>query len=360
MMATNDADADRWQKVLDRRAGLEGGFVYAVTTTGIYCRPDCPSRRPKRENVRFFDGPAAAEAAGYRPCRRCRPEAETDPHAARIAAACERLRGEAPPPLAELAAEAGLSPYHFHRLFTQATGLTPRRFAAACRADRFRAALDAGQTVTAATYEAGYGSPSRLHGDSAAPDGVAPSAYRKGGAGLTLRWAVAPCWLGLVLVAATDRGICAIALGDDATALRADLAARFPRAALVPGGDGFDALIAAAVATVERPDRPVALPLDVQGTAFQQRVWRALRALPPGTTTTYGALAAALGQPSAVRAVAGACAGNPVAVAVPCHRVIGRDGGLHGYRWGLERKRALLDREAGANARRQVSLVEKA
>lgn len=341
-------DEARWAAVQGRRADPDlGGFVYAVSSTGIYCRPDCPSRRPKRENARFFDSPALAEAEGYRPCRRCRPERRTDDRAARVAAACRRLREEEPTPaLADLAAEAGLSPWHFHRVFKQATGLTPRAFAAACRAERFRAALAAGETVTAATYTAGYSSPSRLHEDGLARGGMAPSVRRQGGAGLTIRWALAPCWLGLALVAATDRGLCAIELGDDGEALRAALAGRFPRAELVPGDAAFGTLVAAAVVAVERPERPVDLPLDMQGTAFQRRVWQALRTLPPGTTTTYSALAEALGRPEAVRAVAGACARNRVAVAVPCHRVIGRDGGLHGYHWGLERKRALLDREA--------------
>jgi AraC family transcriptional regulator of adaptative response/methylated-DNA-[protein]-cysteine methyltransferase len=345
----------RWAAVLARDPRADGQFVYAVRTTGIYCRPSCPSRRARPRNVAFYATPAEATAAGFRPCRRCTPDRARKPSAtaAAIAAACRRIdESDAAPPLATLAREAGFSPAHFHRAFKRATGLTPRAYAAARARARVQAGLAAGETVTAAIYDAGYSSSSRFYERDAAMFAMTPTAFRKGGAGEEIRFAAGRSSLGAVLVAATARGVCAVLLGADQAALQRDLAARFSRARLVPGDDTFRAVVKRAIDLVEHPERGFDLPLDVRGTAFQERVWRALRELPPGTTTTYGAIAARLGKPDAVRAVASACAANPVAIAIPCHRVVRGDGALAGYRWGVARKRALLAREAGAKTRK--------
>jgi AraC family transcriptional regulator of adaptative response/methylated-DNA-[protein]-cysteine methyltransferase len=342
-----DPDADRWGAVLARDPGAAGRFVYAVRTTGVYCRPGCPARRPNRANVRFFATPAGAEAAGFRACRRCRPGADAggEPDA-RVVAACRRIERSRPAPtLAVLARAAGLGPSRFHELFRDHTGLTPRAYAAAVRAGRVREALAGRSTVTAAIAGAGYASSGRFYEEAPPVLGMSPATFRAGGDGVRIRHADGRCSLGAVLVAATDRGVCAILLGDDPDALRDDLRRRFPAAAIEPGDAAFAATVAAVVALVERPAIGLGLPLDIRGTAFQRRVWEALRAIPIGTTTSYAALAASLGRPSAVRAVAAACAANPLAVAVPCHRVVRSDGALAGYRWGLARKAALLQRE---------------
>lgn len=327
----------------------DADFVYAVVTTGVYCRTSCRARRPRRENARFFRTTAEARAAGYRPCKRCRPDAApADVRVAeRIAELCRAIDGriDDPPTLADLADQAGLSPSHTHRLFKRVTGLTPRGYAQARRAQRFREGLAGAPTVTAAIYEAGFGSSSRCYEKADAMLGMTPSAYRAGAPGKVIRYAIGPCSLGRVLVAATERGICAILLGDGAEELVADLRGRFGAAELAPSAE-LAAELADVVATVDDPSRPFALPLDVRGTAFQQKVWEALRTIPCGQTTTYSELAAAIGKPKAVRAVASACANNPVAVVVPCHRVRRKDGGLAGYRWGVDRKRMLLDRES--------------
>ena len=341
----------RWTAVAARDRGADGTFVYAVRTTGVYCRPSCAARRPNPVNVRFYGTPAEAEAAGYRPCRRCRPRTPSGPprHAAAIAAACRLLERDDTPPLATLAAQAGLSPHHFHRLFRSITGLTPRAYAAARRAERVRTALqDGGGTVTDAVYAAGYGSGGRFYETAGANLGMTPSAYRAGGPRETIKFAVGECSLGSILVAQTAKGVCAILLGDDPDALVHDLERRFPRASLVGGDPEFDAVISTIVGFVEDPAAVLDLPLDIRGTAFQQRVWRALTRVRPGERLTYAALARRVGAPAAVRAVAGACGANPLAIAIPCHRVVRTDGALSGYRWGVERKRALLAREAAA------------
>ena len=347
--AARRADDPRWTAVLARDRAADGRFVYAVRTTGIFCRPSCPARRPRPGNVSFHATPAAAEAAGFRACRRCRPgqPAGGDGHAEAVARICRLLATADPaPPLRALADLAGLSAHHFHRVFRARTGLTPKAWADAGRDARVRAALAAGQTVTSAIYAAGYQSSGRFYARADAALGMTATAFRRGGAGVAIRCAVGPCALGQVLVAAGARGICAILLGDDAAALVRELRERFPAAEL--GGDDptFARLVARVVALVDAPGHAHDLPLDVRGTAFQRRVWQALRALPAGATTSYAALAARLGRPSAVRAVAGACAANTLAVAIPCHRVVRADGGLAGYRWGVARKRALLAREA--------------
>jgi AraC family transcriptional regulator of adaptative response/methylated-DNA-[protein]-cysteine methyltransferase len=349
-METFATDDQRWQAVLSRDPTADGTFLYGVTTTGVFCRPTCPSRRPRRTNARFYASAADAEAAGLRPCKRCRPTAAAgaeDSTAALVERACRLIEAaDEPPELAEVAAAVGLSRHHFHRLFTAETGVTPKAYADAHRARRLRGELDGGATVTDAFYRAGFGSSGRFYESSTARLGMTPGRFRQGGTGTRITFAVGQCSLGAILVAATDRGVCAIELGDDPGELVRSFQDRFHRAELVGGDDDFDALVARVVGLVERPDQATDLPLDVQGTAFQERVWRALQAIPAGTTATYAELAAAIGSPRSVRAVAGACAANKIAVAIPCHRVVRTDGSLSGYRWGVERKRALLDREA--------------
>ncbi|WP_018001330.1 bifunctional DNA-binding transcriptional regulator/O6-methylguanine-DNA methyltransferase Ada [Paracoccus sp. N5] len=339
----------RWQRVLARDAGADGRFVYAVRTTGVYCRPSCPARRAKPENVGFFPDPAAAEAAGFRPCRRCNPRGAglAEANAALVTAACRLIEAaETPPSLDALAEAAGLSRFHFHRLFKAQTGLTPREYAGAHRAGRLRARLEDGDSVTGALYEAGFNSNSRFYETAGALLGMAPSAYRKGGAGAEIRFALAQCALGALLVAQSRQGICAIALGDTPEALLRDFQDRFPAAQLIGGDAEFEAVVARVVGFVEAPGIGLDLPLDIRGTAFQQRVWQALRQIPPGSTASYAEIAARIGAPAATRAVAQACGANRLAVAIPCHRVVRSDGGLSGYRWGVARKQALLDREA--------------
>lgn len=340
----------RWAAVLARDAAADGQFVYSVRSTGVYCRPSCPSRHARPEHVRFHASAAAAEQAGFRPCRRCQPQqpSPAERQAQRIAEACRILESEEPaPPLAALAARLGLSPWHFHRQFRQITGVTPRAWAAARRAERLRRELGQQESVTAAIFAAGYNASSRCYAESDAVLGMSPGAWRAGGRGQTIRFAIGQCALGAILVAQSARGLCAILLGDDPAELLADLERRFPQAELLGGDAGFERLVAQVVGFVEAPRLGLDLPLDLRGTAFQQRVWQALRAIPPGSTLSYAELAERIGAPKAVRAVAGACAANALAVAIPCHRVVRSDGGLSGYRWGVERKRALLEREAG-------------
>jgi len=342
-------DEARWEAVASRNKGAAEVFVFGVRTTGVYCRPGCASRTPRRENVRFFATPDEAEGAGLRPCKRCTPRGGEDPRAAAVARACALIgAAEEPPTLGQLADVAGMSAFHFHRVFKAATGLTPADYARARRDERLRAGLQSASSVTAAIYEAGYGSASGLYGDGAAALGMQPSAYRAGACGERISYAVAESSLGPVLVAATARGVCAIEFGERAEQLPARLAARFPNAELVADDPAFSATVASVAALVETPARGLELPLDIQGTAFQQRVWAALRAIPPGSTASYAEVAARIGQPGAARAVAQACAANGLAVAVPCHRVVRGDGALSGYRWGAERKRALLEREQEA------------
>ncbi len=347
---TYTTDDARWTAVIKRDPAAATAFVYAVTTTGIYCRAGCASRQPNRANVRFFDAAPLAEAAGFRPCKRCTPQAAgaPDPQREAVLQAC-RLMDDADQPLTlnELAAAVGLSPYHFHRLFKQMTGITPKAYARARRADKLRAGLQEKTTVTNAIYDAGYSSSSRLYEESAAALGMTPGAYKNGAPGRTIRYAVAPSYLGQVLVAASDTGICRIDLGDSVEDLEERLRDTFPQAELAPGGPEFAATIAAVVGFMDAPQPAFDLPLDIRGTAFQRQVWSALQQIPPGTTLSYAEVAEAIGKPQAVRAVAGACAANTLAVAIPCHRVVRSDGALGGYRWGLERKEALLTHEAG-------------
>lgn len=336
-----DDDA-RWRIALAKDRRFDGAFVTGVHSTGIYCRPSCPARPPKRENVAFYATPAHAEAAGLRACLRCRPDDIARDEAA-IAEAIGVLRdAEAPVPLETLAKIAGYSPAHFQRLFTRAVGLSPAAFARALRLERASDALSAGESVTGAVYRAGYGAPSRFYEAAEARLGMSPSAWRDGGRGATIRWAVVESTLGPMLVAATDKGVCRLAFGEDAE----DLRARFPQADLAQGGADFARLLAEVVAAVEQPGDSSHIPLDVQGTAFQEAVWRELRKIPKGETRSYAQIAAAAGRPGAVRAAGTANGANNVAVLIPCHRVVKSDGSLGGYAYGPEIKRALLEREA--------------
>jgi len=338
-----------WAAVVGRAAAADGTFYYSVKTTGVYCRPSCAARLARPENVRFHRTCAEAEKAGFRPCKRCKPDQASlaAQHAALVTEACRVIEGaETAPSLAALAKTVGMSAYHFHRVFKHATGLTPRGYAAAHRGRRVRQALTRGGTVTAAIFDAGYNSNSRFYETSDALLGMTPTNYRAGGANTEIRFAVGECSLGAILVAHSSQGICAILMGDDPDALARDLQDRFPRATLIGGDAAFEQLVATVVGFVEAPGTGLDLPLDVRGTAFQQRVWQALRDIPPGDTATYTDIAQRIGAPRAVRAVASACAANALAVAIPCHRVIRTDGDLAGYRWGVARKRALLARES--------------
>lgn len=343
-------DAERWAALAARDGRADGRFVYAVRTTGVYCRPSCPSRAARPENVTFHATCAEAEAAGFRPCRRCRPDEPglAERRAEAVARACRLIdAAETMPPLADLARAAGLSAFHFHRVFKAATGVTPKAYAAARRAEALAASLPKAASVTEALYEAGYGTASRFYADAAGRLGMAPAAYRKGGLGIRIRFGVGACSLGAILVAATEAGICAILLGDEPDPLVRDLQDRFPGAEIEGGDPEFEAWMARVIGLVEAPGTGLDLPLDIRGTAFQQRVWAALRAIPVGATATYADIARVIGAPTAMRAVAQACGANHLAVAIPCHRVVRSDGSLSGYRWGVARKRALLTREAG-------------
>jgi AraC family transcriptional regulator, regulatory protein of adaptative response / methylated-DNA-[protein]-cysteine methyltransferase len=341
----------RWADVVSRRPEADGSFFYSVRSTGVYCRPSCAARLARPENVAFHASTAAAEAAGFRPCRRCRPDEApaAERHATLVADLCRFIeRAEQVPSLAELAARAQLSTHHLHRLFKSVTGLTPKAYAAAHRADRVREALGRSATVTAAIYDAGYNSNGRFYEEADRVLGMTPTQLRTGGADTDIRFAIGASSLGAILVAQSARGVCAISLGDDADRLVRALQDRFPNARLTGDDPDFDRLVARVVGAVEAPALGLDLPLDLRGTAFQRRVWQALRELPAGRTASYAEVAARLGAPRAVRAVAQACAANPVALAVPCHRVVRTDGSLSGYRWGVARKQALIEREAKA------------
>jgi AraC family transcriptional regulator of adaptative response/methylated-DNA-[protein]-cysteine methyltransferase len=349
--AAGTSDDDRWAAVVRRDPAADGTFFYSVRTTGVYCRPSCASRRARRENVAFHTTRDAAERAGFRPCKRCKPDQPslTEQYAARIARACRTIEtADVAPSLEALARTAGLSRFHFHRVFKAITGVTPKAYATAHRNERTRRRLSQRATVTQAIYDAGFNSNAPFYAQSGNVLGMKPRDFRRGGINSTIRFAVGQCSLGAILVAATDKGVCAVLLGDDPQTLVQDLQDRFNRAQLIGGDASFERLVAKAVGLVEAPAIGIDLPLDVRGTAFQQRVWQALRAIPAGTTASYATIAQRIGSPKAVRAVAQACAANPVAVAIPCHRVVRNDGGLSGYRWGVDRKRALLDREKTA------------
>ncbi|HMA93931.1 MAG TPA: bifunctional DNA-binding transcriptional regulator/O6-methylguanine-DNA methyltransferase Ada [Polyangiaceae bacterium] len=351
-------DDPRWHSVVRRDPSADGLFFYSVRTTGVYCRPSCAARQPRPENVAFHATRAEAEHAGFRPCKRCKPN-ECDPSSRqhqRVAAMCRFIEGsEKPLALEQLARKVGLSPFHAHRLFKLATGVTPRGYFNAWRGERLRRELLGSSSVTEAIYGAGFNSSGRFYAEAPARLGMTPSRFRAGGAAERIRFALGECSLGSILVAASERGVCAIALADQPEPLLRELEQQFAQAELIGGDRAFERLVAQVVGLVEQPWRVSELPLDIRGTAFQERVWRALRRVGPGTTLTYGELAKRIGAPTAVRAVARACASNRVAVAIPCHRVVRADGALSGYRWGVERKRQLLQREA---ARTRPSTTE--
>jgi AraC family transcriptional regulator of adaptative response/methylated-DNA-[protein]-cysteine methyltransferase len=341
----------RWAAVLARDPAADSQFVYAVKTTGVYCRPSSPTRLPRPANVEFFDSAEAAELAGYRPSRRAARDATTvaAQHAARVADACRRIEAsDEAPRLADLAEPTGLSPHHFHRIFKAVTGLTPKAYADAHRARKVREQLSRGGSVTEALYDAGFNASSRFYETANHVLGMRPADYRAGGTNNDIRFAVGECSLGPILVAQSDRGVCAILMGDDPDQLARTLQDQFPRANLIGGDATFEQLVARVVGLIEAPQLGLDLPLDLRGTAFQERVWQALREIPAGTTATYEEIAQRIGEPRAVRAVAQACGANRLAVAIPCHRVVRKDGSLSGYRWGVERKRELLAREAQA------------
>jgi AraC family transcriptional regulator of adaptative response/methylated-DNA-[protein]-cysteine methyltransferase len=341
----------RWAAVQARDADADGSFVYSVRTTGVYCRPSCPARAARPENVAFHATAAEAERAGFRACLRCKPDQppRVDRQTALVADLCRVIEtAEQPPNLQQLAQHAEMSPHHLHRVFKSVTGLTPKAYANAHRARRVREEMDRTGTVTEAIFGAGYNSGGRFYADADQLLGMTPTRYRAGGAGAEIRFAIGQCSLGAILVARSDRGVCAILIGDEPDVLLRDLQDRFAQASLVGGDAGFERWVAQVIGFVEAPRMGLHLPLDVRGTAFQQRVWQALRDIPSGQTASYTEIAERIGAPKAVRAVAQACAANALAVAIPCHRVVRSDGGLSGYRWGVERKRALLEREAQA------------
>lgn len=342
------SDDDRYDALIRRDDAWRDAFVVGVRTTGIYCRAGCPARTPKRENLDFFDTTDQARAAGFRACLRCKPD-QARPGAEAITRACRMIEAaDVPPSLEDLAAAVGLSIHHFHRLFKARMGVTPAAYAAQIRDRRAKAALEDGASVTEAIYDSGFGAPSRFYDAAHRRFGMTPSAWKKGGAGERIRVTTAPCSLGQVLVAATERGVSAIELGDDADFMLSRFRQRFHQAETVQDDTALQALVRRVVELVDNPkDSGRDLPLDVRGTAFQQKVWQALRTIPPGQTWTYGELAAAIGKPGAARAVGAACGANPVCVVVPCHRVVGSSGSLTGYAWGTARKKELLRRERG-------------
>jgi len=348
LAAARTVSDPRWSAVVARDRRYDGQFFYSVRTTGVYCRPSCGSRRANPGNVNFHLTTLAAEQAGFRPCKRCRPNEQSleATHAAKVASACRAIESaEEAPSLATLARQAGLSPYHFHRLFKTVTGLTPKEYANARRAVKVQSSLAGGSSVTEAIFDAGFNSNSRFYEQADAMLGMKPSKFRERGVDEEIRFAVGQSSLGAILVAASAKGVCAIMMGDDPSALVREIQDRFANATLVGADAAFESLVAQVVGAVESPKIGVDLPLDVRGTAFQRRVWKALSKIPAGSTVSYAKVAKQIGAPKAVRAVAQACGANPLAIAIPCHRVVRNDGALSGYRWGVERKRALLTRE---------------
>ncbi|AKU23797.1 bifunctional DNA-binding transcriptional regulator/O6-methylguanine-DNA methyltransferase Ada [Massilia sp. NR 4-1] len=342
------SEAQRWAAVQQRDSAADGQFYYSVRTTGVFCRPSCGARPALRSNVSFHDSIAAAEQAGFRPCKRCKPDQPplAERHAAMVAKMCRLIdEAENEPDLDSLAEASGMSRFHFHRIFKAQTGLTPKAYASAVRQRRMQQGLAQEGSVTAAIYASGFNSSGRFYAASQGALGMTPSAFRSGGKGATIRFAIGASSLGAILVASTAKGICAILMGDDPDALARDLQDRFPRAEIIGAEPDFEQVVARVVGMVEHPEIGLDLPLDVRGTAFQQRVWQVLREIPAGRTVSYTELAEMVGAPKGARAVAGACAANAIAIAVPCHRVVRNDGSISGYRWGVERKQILLERE---------------
>src|SRR5215213_10691875 len=338
---------DRWQAVVNRDRGRDGEFVFAVRTTGIYCRPSCPARRPLPENVTFFADPVAAERAGFRACRRCRPKAVASSQEELVARAITWLEahGEERVTLPRLAAALGVSPGHLQRTFTRVTGVSPRMYAAARRLELAKSRLRDGADVTSALHASGYGSSSRFYAQARSALGMTPTSYKRGGEGMTMTFATIDSPIGQILVAATERGICAVSIGEDDAALEQSLTAEYPRATIRRDDDALRPYMDSVLTHLRDRTSLSALPLDVVGTPFQHEVWQALRTIPAGERRTYGQIAATLGNPKGARAVARACASNPVALVIPCHRVVRGDGGSGGYRWGAVRKQGILANE---------------
>jgi len=344
-------EENRWEAVVHRMQQSDGEFLYGVITTGIYCRPVCSSRKPNRENIQFFDTPHQAENAGFRPCKRCSPHQEIAPNSTIdiVTKACQIIEeSEKEPTLNQLAEMVGLSPYHFHRLFKKTLGITPKQYAGVNRQNRVRTNLQQNETITDTIYKSGYESSSRFYENAASSLGMKPSEFQKGGKGKLIRYGIVQSYLGWVLVAVSDRGVCRIDFDDSPEILKSRLAENFPKAELISDDPAISSIISKTVAFLEAPELGFALPLDIQGTAFQQRVWQALRDIRPGTTVSYGDIAKQIGNPKAVRAVAQACGSNSIAVAIPCHRVVRKNGELGGYRWGINRKEMILEREASS------------
>ncbi|MFY9571169.1 MAG: bifunctional DNA-binding transcriptional regulator/O6-methylguanine-DNA methyltransferase Ada [Blastocatellia bacterium] len=345
-----------WRAVLTRDARFDGTVFFGVRSTKIYCRPSCPARRPRREQVVFFRIPEAAENAGFRSCRRCRPRsaATTDPQVEIVRRACvyiENHSGESPT-LEDLSAHTGISPYHLQRIFKRIVGITPRQYAGAFRLAQFKMSVKKGASVTGAMYDAGYGSSSRLYERAPTELGMTPADYRRGGKGVRIRYTITACSLGRMLVAATDKGVCSVRLGDSDGELEADLLSEYPAAEITRDDPALNEWVAQLLSHLNGQHPHLDLPLDIQATAFQWSVWEKLRAIPSGSTRSYGDIAREMGRPTASRAVARACATNPVALVIPCHRVVREDKNLGGYRWGIERKKALLEGERLADTKR--------
>ena len=354
------SEEERWNAVVQRDARADGKFYFSVKTTGVYCRPSCAARPALRKNVAFHDSCEEAEQEGFRACRRCRPKgrALAKDHAAKVAAACRTMEtADNPPGLGALAKVAAMSKFHFHRVFAKKTGLTPKAYSKALRAERMRGELSKRNTVTEAIYGAGFNSNGRFYAESSQILGMTPKNFRRGGKGETIRFAVGECSLGSILVGASGKGVCAISLGDNPDKLVKDLQDSFSRAQLIGGDKRFEQVVARVVGFVEAPKAGLDLPLDVRGTAFQRRVWKALREIPAGSTASYSEIARRIGSPRAMRAVAGACASNKIAIAIPCHRVVRTNGDLSGYRWGVKRKRAMLTLERPLNEQMPVSSI---
>jgi AraC family transcriptional regulator of adaptative response/methylated-DNA-[protein]-cysteine methyltransferase len=343
------ADDPRWARIVARDKTADGHLWYSVMTTGIYCRPSCPSRTANAKNVQLHDSLEAARATGFRPCKRCNPDglsADAE-NAALVAKVCRIIEeSEEESSLEDLSRAVGRSPSYFHRMFKAATGVTPKEYATAHRATKVRHGLASGSSVTEAIYDAGFNSSGRFYEKSTNMLGMTPSQYRAGGANENIKFAVGQTSLGAILVASTPKGVAAILLGDDPDELVRDLQDRFPKAHLIGADQDYEVLVARVVGLVEAPKIGLNLPLDVRGTAFQERVWKALQEIPAGATVSYAEIARRIGDPKSVRAVAGACAANNLAIAIPCHRVVRNDGALSGYAWGIDRKRALINREA--------------
>ena len=350
--AENATDEAYWRAVLDRDTRFDGRVFFGVRSTKIYCRPSCPARRPRREQVVFFRIPEAAERAGFRSCRRCHPRrtAMTDPQVEMVRRACAYIetRAGASPTLEDLGSHTGVSPYHLQRVFKRIAGITPRQYAKAVRLDQFKTGVKKGATVTGAMYEAGYGSSSRLYESAPAHLGMTPADYRRGGKGATINYTIAACSLGRLLVAGTEKGICSVRLGDSDAALEENLLSEYPAADVTRDDEGLSEWVEQILSHLNGERPHLDLPLDVQATAFQWSVWEKLREIPYGSTRSYGDVARAMGRPTATRAVARACATNPVALVIPCHRVVREDKSLGGYRWGIERKQTLLEHERAA------------